>query len=238
MFCSNEKEVAPTTLGETRGRDTCKDGLAGVDINNAGVIVIDDRPDGQMDDAAENNDDFEEVLSKKSKKLRQQQINEQLEAEERRKMKEKEKIERRKARMQAKRLEKKAAAASKDERGNPAGAMRSTGSAQDAVKIGPIGTGSTIGTKDIGQGIGRSVLASAQNTLNTTVWNSSILREQTMQPSPPVENHPVIPSPIARPTPKTNSSSTATSKVVTTVKKEIDLWTGPDEEQRLQVTEK
>lgn len=51
-----------------------------MDINNAGVIVIDDRPDGQVDDATENNDDFEEVLSKKSRKLRQQQINEQLEA--------------------------------------------------------------------------------------------------------------------------------------------------------------
>lgn len=79
-MCSNMQEAAPTTQGEARGRDTCRDGLAGVDINNAGVIVIDDRPDGQMDDATENNDDFEEVLSKKSKKLRQQQINEQLEA--------------------------------------------------------------------------------------------------------------------------------------------------------------
>lgn len=76
-----KQETAPITQGEAARRsDTCKDGLAGVDINNAGVIVIDDRPDGQVDDATENNDDFEEVLSKKSRKLRQQQINEQLEA--------------------------------------------------------------------------------------------------------------------------------------------------------------
>lgn len=59
-------------------RDACKDGLAGVDINNAGVIVIDDRPDDQVDDFTEN--DFEEVLSKRNKRLRQQQINEQIEA--------------------------------------------------------------------------------------------------------------------------------------------------------------
>lgn len=76
-----KQEAAPITQGEAARRpDTCRDGLAGVDISNAGVIVIDDRPDGQMDDATENNDDFEEVLSKKSRKLRQQQINEQLEA--------------------------------------------------------------------------------------------------------------------------------------------------------------
>ncbi|VDK72544.1 unnamed protein product [Litomosoides sigmodontis] len=225
---TKEQETAPITRGEaTRRSDTCKDGLAGVDINNAGVIVIDDRPDGQVDDAAENNDDFEEVLSKKSRKLRQQQINEQLEAEERRKIKEKEKIERRKARVQAKRVGKKSATKSGR---TPNGANLAN---EVPTKTSSMNT-SNHGVKDTISGMNRPILANAQNTLNTTVWNSSIVREQTTHQSASVENHPVIPSPIARPTPKARISST--SVVNTAVKK--DLWTGPEGEQRLHAARK
>uniref|UniRef100_A0A915Q5V4 BAT2 N-terminal domain-containing protein n=1 Tax=Setaria digitata TaxID=48799 RepID=A0A915Q5V4_9BILA len=228
---SVKEETAPITQGEaTRRPDTCRDGLAGVDINNAGVIVIDDRPDGHVDDAAENNDDFEEVLSKKSRKLRQQQINEQLEAEERRKIKEREKMERRKARVQAKRTEKKSS--TKNDRIGSAGAGLA---GEVAIKTSTVSTGNH-GARDIGNGVSRPILTSAQNTLNTTVWNSSIVRDQATLPSPPVENRPVIPSPIARPTPKANMSSA--SVVNAAVKKEVDLWTGSDGEQRLHVTRK
>ncbi|KAL3990247.1 BAT2 N-terminus family protein [Acanthocheilonema viteae] len=226
-----KEETAPITQGEAARRpDTCKDGLAGVDINNAGVIVIDDRPDGQVDDATENNDDFEEVLSKKSRKLRQQQINEQLEAEERRKSKEKEKIERRKARVQAKRIGKRSAA--KNDRIGPNGANLAN---EVAPKTTALNTNNH-GVRDAGGGMNRPILTNAQNTLNTTVWNSSIVREQTTHPSPPVENHPVIPSPIARPTPKARISSA--SVVNTAVKKEVDLWTESDGEQRLHAARK
>ncbi|VDN00715.1 unnamed protein product [Thelazia callipaeda] len=214
-----KEEAAQITQGEaTRKSDTCKDGLAGVDINNAGVIVIDDRPDRQVDDTAENNDDFEEVLSKKSRKLRQQQINVQIEAEERRKLKEKEKIERRKVKLLAKRTEKKLAI--KDIRTLKAGANASS---ENDTKYGTTNTVSHE-VKDVNQSINRLSLASSQNTLNTTVWNSSIIREQATNHSPPVENRPVIPSPIARPTPKGVISSLSNSSL----KKET-LWNGTEE---------
>uniref|UniRef100_A0AAF5PKG7 BAT2_N domain-containing protein n=1 Tax=Wuchereria bancrofti TaxID=6293 RepID=A0AAF5PKG7_WUCBA len=227
-----EQETAPITQGEAARRsDTCKDGLAGVDINNAGVIVIDDRPDEQVDDAMENNDDFEEVLSKKSRKLRQQQINEQLEAEERQKIKEKEKIERRKARVQAKRIGKKSS--TKNDRIGPNGANLVN---EVATKTNTMNT-SNNGVRDAaGSGVSRPILTNAQNTLNTTVWNSSIVREQSTDPSPPVENRPVIPSPIARPTPKASISSA--SGVNASVKKEVDLWVGAEGEQRLNTARK
>lgn len=66
-----------------------KDGLAGVDINDASVIVIDHQPDILKDDSEEAGD-FEEVLSKKQKKLRLLQIEE----DRRREQREKEKAER------------------------------------------------------------------------------------------------------------------------------------------------
>lgn len=95
-------------------------------------------------------------------------------------------MERRKARLQAKRMEKKAA--SKDGRSGSSTAVLATGAVTDAAKIGSMGAGS-IGTKDVDQGMGRPILANAQNTLNTTVWNSSIVREQTIHASPPIEKY-------------------------------------------------
>uniref|UniRef100_A0A8R1XUJ6 BAT2_N domain-containing protein n=1 Tax=Onchocerca volvulus TaxID=6282 RepID=A0A8R1XUJ6_ONCVO len=225
----SKEETAPITQGEAARRpDTCRDGLAGVDINNAGVIVIDDRPDGQVDDATENNDDFEEVLSKKSRKLRQQQINEQLEAEERRKIKEKEKMERRKARVQAKRIGKKSAI--KNDRTGP------NASTNEVATKTTIMNANNHGVRDASNSVSRPVLTNAQNTLNTTVWNSSIVREQATHPSPPVENRPVIPSPIARPTPKASISSASMANAA--IKKEVDLWTGSEGEQRLHAIRK
>uniref|UniRef100_A0AAF5Q711 BAT2_N domain-containing protein n=1 Tax=Wuchereria bancrofti TaxID=6293 RepID=A0AAF5Q711_WUCBA len=222
---AKEQETAPIIQGEAARRpDTCKDGLAGVDINNAGVVVIDDRLDEQVDDAMENNDDFEEVLSKKSRKLRQQQINEQLEAEER-KIKEKEKMERRKARMQTKRIGKKSL--TKNDRIGPNGANLVN---EIATKTNTMNA-SNNGVRDAGSGVNGPILTNAQNTLNTTIWNSSIVREQSTDPSPPVENRPVIPSPIARPTPKASISSV--SRVNASVKKEVDLWAEAEGEQRL-----
>ncbi|VDK51919.1 unnamed protein product [Anisakis simplex] len=191
------KTEATTTTNQTIKREACKDGLAGVDINNAGVIVIDDRPD---DNYSIDNDDFEEVLSKKSKKLRQQQINEQIEA------------------------------------------IKNSNGALQRSKT------------------GTTTQNDAQNTLNTTVWNSSIVKEHNVrQSSPPLEksyfilhyqflspfatDHPVIPSPIARPTPKTSVSSTtaittSTTSNNTAVGKGVDVWAGPDDEQTLTTSKK
>ncbi|KAJ1374384.1 hypothetical protein KIN20_037067 [Parelaphostrongylus tenuis] len=75
------------------------DGLAGLDINNiASVVVIDDHlVDATTVDASE---EFEEVLNKRAKKQKAMELQAKMEAEERRKTKEKE----RQARAQAKRL--------------------------------------------------------------------------------------------------------------------------------------
>jgi hypothetical protein len=100
------------------------DGLAGVDISNAGVVVIDDRPDlGDSRGEGSSTDDFEEVLSKKARRARQQQMNELAELvilllsytsvflqEKTKKLKEKEKMERaqaRKLKSQTRRTDKK-----------------------------------------------------------------------------------------------------------------------------------
>lgn len=230
------KTEATTTTNQTIKREACKDGLAGVDINNAGVIVIDDRPD---DNYSIDNDDFEEVLSKKSKKLRQQQINEQIEAEERRKMKEKEKQEKRRAKIQSRRIDRKTS--SKDDRmlvnGDATNHINGT-STEQSLKI-KNSNGALQRSKT-----GTTTQNDAQNTLNTTVWNSSIVKEHNVrQSSPPLENHPVIPSPIARPTPKTSVSSTtaittSTTSNNTAVGKGVDVWAGPDDEQTLTTSKK
>ncbi|KHN86496.1 Protein PRRC2A [Toxocara canis] len=242
-------ETGPVGLGP-RGegaakREACKDGLAGVDINNAGVIVIDDRPDEQHGDDSIDNGDFEEVLSKKSKRLRQQQINEQLEAanlvfalviwnvlfeEERRKLKEKEKQEKRRAKMQSKKADKKTGNAKEERNVANCDANLVNGTVSEAsLKVGNCNNAVPRPKAETSQG-------NAQNTLNTTVWNSNIVKEHTVrQSSPPLENHPVIPSPIARPTPKTSVASTAPSAAV---KKGVEVWAGPDDEQRLTTSKK
>ncbi|VDM41011.1 unnamed protein product [Toxocara canis] len=277
-------ETGPVGLGP-RGegaakREACKDGLAGVDINNAGVIVIDDRPDEQHGDDSIDNGDFEEVLSKKSKRLRQQQINEQLEAakdlwhwekilclcemeqlvgrvlsslveyslffplflnvaaftslsrqvEERRKLKEKEKQEKRRAKMQSKKADKKTGNAKEERNVANCDANLVNGTVSEAsLKVGNCNNAVPRPKAETAQG-------NAQNTLNTTVWNSNIVKEHTVrQSSPPLENHPVIPSPIARPTPKTSVASTAPSAAV---KKGVEVWAGPDDEQRLTTSKK
>lgn len=58
-----------------------KDGLAGVDINDASVIVIDDHPDIPQSESHSEAGEFEEVLSKKSKKIRQQELEEERKRE-------------------------------------------------------------------------------------------------------------------------------------------------------------
>ena len=67
-----------------------KDGLAGVDINDASVIVIDNQPDIGGIEEGISEADFEEVMSKKQKKQKQLQ----LEEERKKEIREKEKAER------------------------------------------------------------------------------------------------------------------------------------------------
>uniref|UniRef100_F1KQ13 Large proline-rich protein BAT2 n=1 Tax=Ascaris suum TaxID=6253 RepID=F1KQ13_ASCSU len=228
---SLKEEAGQVVRGESAAkRDACKDGLAGVDINNAGVIVIDDRPDEQHGDDSIDNGDFEEVLSKKSKRLRQQQINEQIEAEERRKLKEKEKQEKRKAKMQSRKMEKKVNAKEDRTAVTNGDVNLVNGTSEATLKVDSRNAA-------VSRQKAEMTASNAQNTLNTTVWNSNIVKEHSVrQSSPPLENHPVIPSPIARPTPKTSVTSTTAASPA--VKKGVEVWAGPDDEQRLTTSKK
>uniref|UniRef100_A0A915AIU9 BAT2 N-terminal domain-containing protein n=1 Tax=Parascaris univalens TaxID=6257 RepID=A0A915AIU9_PARUN len=228
---SLKEEAGQVVRGEGAAkRDACKDGLAGVDINNAGVIVIDDRPDEQHGDDSIDNGDFEEVLSKKSKRLRQQQINEQIEAEERRKLKEKEKQEKRKAKAHSRKMEKKMGTKEDRTAITNGDANLVNGTSEATLKVDSRNATVTRPKAEM-------AASNAQNTLNTTVWNSNIVKEHSVrQSSPPLENHPVIPSPIARPTPKT--SITSTTAASSAVKKGVEVWAGPDDEQRLTTSKK
>uniref|UniRef100_A0A915DMK9 Uncharacterized protein n=1 Tax=Ditylenchus dipsaci TaxID=166011 RepID=A0A915DMK9_9BILA len=72
---------------------SARDGLAGVDINNASVIIIDNHPDRFLNNSVGGSrdelevDDFEEVLSKKSKRQRLLQLEEERKKEQREKEK-------------------------------------------------------------------------------------------------------------------------------------------------------
>lgn len=92
-------------------------------------------------------------------------------------------MERRKARVQAKRIGKKSA--TKNDRIGPNSANLTN---EIATKTSTMNTNNH-GVRDAGGGINRPILTSAQNTLNTTVWNSSIVREQATHPSPSVEKY-------------------------------------------------
>uniref|UniRef100_A0A158R435 BAT2_N domain-containing protein n=1 Tax=Syphacia muris TaxID=451379 RepID=A0A158R435_9BILA len=225
---SRNQEIVQVTNSEPRRRDgACRDGLAGLDINDAGVVVIDDLRDvcnTSGDLAEDGDDDFEEVISKKNKRIRQQQINEQLEAaflfKERRKQKEKER-EKRKVRQQAKKMEKKTVVVkdSKMSNGNGGSVGRMASESQGS------------------NGVTATVPKGTPVMLNTTVWNSSIIKEQGLSP---LDNfsHPVIPSPIARPVHKTGVSSNSSSTNISNSKKAVEPWTRPDEEQRQTLSKK
>lgn len=214
---SHNQELGQVTNSEPHRREgACRDGLAGLDINDAGVVVIDDLRDVENisgDPAEDGDDDFEEVISKKSKRIRQQQINERLEAE-RRKQKEKEK-EKRKVRQQTKKMEKRVTV-TKD------------------IKTSNTGSVGRILTESQNSGsIGSGLAKNSPAMLNTTVWNSSIIKEQGL---PPLDNHPVIPSPIARPVHKTGISTNVSSNLSS--QKTVEAWTRPDEEQRQTMSKK
>lgn len=86
--------------------------------------------------------------------------------------------------MQAKRTEKKTAV--KNERNaKPVGTA--IAEEVDALKNGAASMTALSTKGDFGPALQRSTSANTQNTLNTTVWNSAIIREHVLQSSPPLE---------------------------------------------------
>uniref|UniRef100_A0A914VRR6 BAT2 N-terminal domain-containing protein n=2 Tax=Plectus sambesii TaxID=2011161 RepID=A0A914VRR6_9BILA len=174
-------------LEDSNDTSACKntDGLAGFDINNAGVIVIDDQPD--VDGHSERGfDDFEEVLSKKEKRARQQRLQELQEKEEKRRLRERErqeKLQQKKRSHEKQHAEKRAAAAAASESAAPA-----TITVWNSATAGGNGASERklSGTPDAKKG--------------------SMLEQATVT---------TMPSPIARPTPKNKQTAqSATTAVV------------------------
>lgn len=161
-------------LDDSSDASACKntDGLAGFDINNAGVIVIDDQPD--IDGHSERGfDDFEEVLSKKEKRARQQRLQELQEKEEKRRARERErqeKLQQKRRSHEKHQAEKRAAATAASESAAPA-----TITVWNSATAGGNG-------------------ASERKLSATVDGKKAALIEQTTVTT--------MPSPIARPTPK------------------------------------
>uniref|UniRef100_A0A914ZC97 BAT2 N-terminal domain-containing protein n=1 Tax=Panagrolaimus superbus TaxID=310955 RepID=A0A914ZC97_9BILA len=179
-------------------------GLAGVDINDASVIVIDNQPDILRDDFlySEEAGDFEEVLSKKQKKLRQLQIEE----ERRKEQKEKEKAEKIQARKKQALQEKQQQ--QKQHRIEKIGGARK--SQEKSVEKEVAITAGLVGdSKKVKQAITLSSSSSAATTtastirknvecdLGTSIWNNTLTASNS---SNSIIEKPHIPSPIARPT--------------------------------------
>ncbi|KAK0402015.1 hypothetical protein QR680_016096 [Steinernema hermaphroditum] len=170
-----------------------KDGLAGVDINNASVVVIDDHP-ATLDVASTTDEGFVEVLSKAAKRQRQQEEQAKAEAEKKKAQKEKERQEK----LQAKK--EKAAAKAPGKKSDKQTKKDKPSKASDS-EADP-STNSRIVKKE---------------GLIKTVWNSDVV------PPTPEESLrgalPVIPSPIARPTPKQAAKAAEADAALTVVTK-------------------
>lgn len=159
------------------------DGLAGLDISNfSKVVTIDDHLLETI--SSDENDDFEEVMNKRMK--RQKQLDEQLrqQAEERKKQKEKERLEKLQAKKEARK------AAIKDAK---------TKAKEEKAKA--------MEERKKAEADGSEDKKSKKEIQPKTVWNSAhvaALEQEKRDEENKLPSH--IPSPIARPTPKSKVS--------------------------------
>jgi hypothetical protein len=180
---------------QTSGNSSVNVGLAGVDINDASVIVIDDYPDVLHSETHSESGDFEEVLSKKSKKIRQQVLEEERKKEQR----EKERQERANAR-KSKMVQIKAQRTGKkgnDKRHTSKSAKETTEQTDADKELSGILLNKVTAQQDDHK--------AASNETTNSVWNSA---EVAISKPEGIEKlaTKAIPSPIARPTPKTSAS--------------------------------
>ncbi|KHJ95157.1 hypothetical protein OESDEN_04905 [Oesophagostomum dentatum] len=190
------------------------DALAGLDINNiASVVVIDDHlVETASIDASE---EFEEVLNKRAKKQKALLLQAKLEAEEKRKIKEKE----RHIRAQGKRLIRHGSNRKDFKKGDAKKEQKHenenwTGSAdkgkpkqQERKKLESNSTQSAVVVDNNGTSSVKNGAETHSEESIKTVWNSAHIAGQKES----VEGAPsIIPSPIARPNPRSKSSASDT----------------------------
>jgi len=191
----NKKDAKTASLvnaRDSRKAPVHKDGLAGVDINDASVIVIDNQPDIGGIEEGVSEADFEEVMSKKQKKQKQLQ----LEEERKKEIREKEKAERqqlRKSKITQKKVDKK--------------------SDRKSQEKSPCLDEISVSTEEHISYQKESSPAAVEPDLGTSVWNSvRVLPAATTVIEEKQRTH--IPSPIARPTKPQQSATVPVSNAM------------------------
>ncbi|WKY14186.1 hypothetical protein Q1695_000047 [Nippostrongylus brasiliensis] len=210
--CSNKSSKQNSSTSRDLQSMNVSDGLAGLDINNiASVVVIDDHLVDAV--SVDMNEEFEEVLNKRAKKQKAHEMQAKLEAEERRKAREKE----RQIRAQAKKLAKlnnskkdKREESQKDTKRN----SDSWTSATEQKKGKEHGkrTHQQSSTSEDPPKTEKNEFVEQDQQVSevrkdvpvTTVWNSAHVAEQK-ELLEGVQS--IIPSPIARPTPRSKSAA-------------------------------
>ncbi|KAK6032212.1 hypothetical protein OSTOST_01616, partial [Ostertagia ostertagi] len=210
--CNNKNNVQSSSRSrDVQGMEKdVSDGLAGLDINNiASVVVIDDHLVDAV--SVDMDDEFEEVLNKRAKKQKAHEMQAKVETEEKRKAREKDRQTRTQTNKRARKNNMK-----KDKRDDVqkeskknAESWSKTAEQRKAKEQYPKNVQQSVAsedapeTEDIGS-VQEQQVNVRKNAPVTTVWNSAHVAEQKellegMQP--------IIPSPIARPTPRSKSAA-------------------------------
>nr|CDJ93709.1 RNA-directed DNA polymerase (reverse transcriptase) and Integrase domain containing protein [Haemonchus contortus] len=179
------------------------DGLAGLEINDiAGVAVVDDHSVDVV--TADQNDDFEEVMNKRAKKQKAHEMQAKLDAEEKRKAREKERQERTQTKKRARYNNMK-----KDKRDDVRKDSKSSTEKKRSKELYKKGIQRSPALDNAAE-VERAGCAQdrqvdvRRNAPVTTVWNSAHVAEQKEL----LEGiQATIPSPIARPSPRSKSEA-------------------------------
>ncbi|CAD5229553.1 unnamed protein product [Bursaphelenchus okinawaensis] len=179
-------------------KECTRNGLAGVDLNNASVFVIDNQPEQPVDVQSESGE-FEEVLSRKAKKQRQEQqrqeeerVTKERQRHERQEQQKKNKQKDEKNRKQNRRVE--------ERRKRQDSEVKSLNDSLSPVSATDSGCVAVSSTSHVSGESGADV--SNATLPNRSVWNDTGVIPQTHGNHTQEDYRQNIPAPIARPTSK------------------------------------
>ncbi|CAD5234253.1 unnamed protein product [Bursaphelenchus xylophilus] len=199
QLSKNAKLNARENRRPAKEAGTVRYGLAGVDLNNASVFVIDNQPEQSTDGQSESGE-FEEVLSRKAKKQRQ----EQQRQEEERVSKEKARLERQEQQKKCKQKDEKSKKQPKKKeeiRKRKDSEAKSTNDSFSPVSATDSGCIAVSSTSHVSGESGPEV--SLSGLTKSSVWNDpGIITTSPLQH----DFRQNIPAPIARPTSKTKDN--------------------------------